>query len=244
MKRLTFYLIGFFSLTACTPSIDSLIENNTDEAQKKFDQFYVCYEIAKTTPPIVNDKINWESDDANTKYGEQNVYQIGFESFKDLSKPLDISYDGTRRREHADMAKLFKIDLSKHVEEHNYEEDSKYQYQKVESEESCRTAINQFLNSKYLLINRLNEHAEPKFIGLSTFEPGYIKGDVLVFDLQAGKLLGGFAVQIESSQQVTINEFSDENANLMAELESKAMNLIIEKFAELTPSLKGTHNNF
>ena len=99
-----------FLLFSCSESAESLIVNHKEDAQTKFEQFYACYDLALETPPISHDEIKWQNEDVSTEYGNSNVYQIGIESFKDLSQPLDIEFDGTRRREHADMAKLFNID--------------------------------------------------------------------------------------------------------------------------------------
>lgn len=230
-------LLSVFYFTSCSESAESLIENHNEEAQTKFNQFYACYEVALKTPPISHDEIKWKHNDANTEYGHSNVYQIGIESFKDLSQPLDIEFDGTRRREHADMARLFNIDLKAHVQEHDYPLDQDYGFHAPEDGESCRKAILHFLESKYLLINRLLDHSEPVLISTDTYQAGYIKGDVLVFDLESTKLLGGFTLLVESDKQMGLRESSDANANLMADLSMKAYRTIIEKFAALTPSV-------
>lgn len=243
MKK-SIFLFSLIYLASCTESAQSLIDNNGDQAQTQFDHFYACYELAKTVPPITKDEINWKTNDANTEYGSMNVYQIGMESFKDLSRPLDVPLDGTRRREHADMAKLFHIDLSSHVEPHNYQDKENYGYHEVESGESCRKAINHFLDTKYLLINRLLEHSEPVYVGNDTYNPGIIHGDVLVFAVESHALLGGFQVTITSDDQISLHENSDIHNNLMADLGLKAYRFIIEKFHELTPSSKDTKFDF
>ncbi|MCG8574107.1 MAG: hypothetical protein MI810_04425 [Flavobacteriales bacterium] len=225
-------------LLSCSESVESLIAENGDKAKSQFDQFYKCYEIAKTAAPIIKDEIKWEKDDANTTYGESNVYQIGFESFKELGEPLDIPFDGTRRREHADMAKLFNIDLSSHNEAHDYAIDPDYSYNKVESGESCANAIRHFLDAKYLLINRISVQSEPMVVGDESFVMGYVGGDVLVFDVTSAKLLGGFVVETESNDYIQVSETADIKANLDASLSHKTYRTTIEKFVDLTPSVE------
>ena len=222
---------------ACSESAESLISNNKEKANSQFDQFYKCFEIAQAIPVISKDEIIWEQDDANTKYREANVYQIGFESFKDLALPLDVPFDGSRRLEHADMAKLFNVDLSTYQLKHNYEVDADYSYHKIESGESCRNAIQHFLDVKYLLINRVYLKSEPKIVDGESYIMGHAEGDVLVFDVAAAKLLGGFIISVDSDDSISLKESSDFKANLDAGLSSKVYNVIKQKMAELTPSI-------
>lgn len=225
-------------LMACSESAQDLLDTKGPEAQTKFGQFYQCYELALSAPPIHKDKINWETNDANCEYGESNVYQIGIESFKDLSQPLDVPFDGTRRREHADMAQLFKIDLTAHQQAHEFPVDDAYSYHKVESGNSCKNAILNFLNTKYLLINRISLQARPYQVDSETFMKGLVAGDVLVFDVTQAKLLGGFLIEAESKDYMQIGEFDDLGANLDADLGMRAYRSTIEKFVALTPSVE------
>lgn len=243
MRHFTFFI--FIALiSACSgPTSAELISENKTQAEEKFDQFYACYEIAKSTPEIKNDAIDWERNDATVELEDANVYQIGIESFKDLSEPLDIELDGTRRREHADMAKLFDIDLSNKKEPHDYTIDEKYSWHKVESEYSAN-AIKKFLAAKYLLINRLLENSKPYAIDAETFAAGYVRGDVLVFDLETTKLIGGFQIEAKSQDQMTLKEYSDLSANLMADLGLRSYASIKERFAELTPAIEDSSFEF
>jgi hypothetical protein len=236
MRFYTLFIFFCFIIGCSGPTSEELIAENQTLAEQRFEQFYACYEISKTTPAITKDQINWEREDANIELGESNIYQVGIESFKDLSKPLDIELDGTRRREHADMAKLFNVDLSDHIEEHDYPIDEKYSYHKVESDYSAK-AIKHFLDSKYLLINRLLENSRPYEIDADTYAAGYVRGDVLVFDLEAGKLIGGFQIEAKSKDQMSLKQYSDLSSNLMADLGMKAYGKIKERLADLTPSI-------
>lgn len=243
MRHFTLLFLVCSVFSCSEPSSAELIAENQEKAEKKFEQFYACYEIAKTSPEIEKDGITWEQNDASTEFGESNVFQIGIESFKDLSEPLDIELDGTRRREHADMAHLFDIDLSEHKVPHDYPLDAKYSMHKVESEYSYK-AIKHFLDSKYLLINRLLENSRPYEIDAETYAAGYVLGDVLVFDLEASKLLGGFQIEAKSKDQMSLKQYSDLSSNLMADLGMKAYGKIKERLAELTPSIEDSSYEF
>ncbi len=223
---------------SCSENVaDMLVERKAD-AEKKFKQFYACYAIAKETPPLQMDQINWEMDDATIAYEESNVYQISMENFKDLSKPLNIPYDGTRRKEHADIAKLFNIDLSSYRQNHSYKVNERYKFHKPESE-FVLPAIKHFLNTKYLIINRTHNVTEPKQIDNKTFSSGYINGDALIFDVEKGKLLGGITFTVQSDEFIKLmSKDSDVGANLRADIELNIRNQIQHKFANLTPSIK------
>ncbi|UKN02279.1 hypothetical protein K6119_01940 [Paracrocinitomix mangrovi] len=245
MKNSLIPAFAAFLMFSCSQSPQNLVDSRKEDAIKKFDQFYACYEIAKTTPPMHSDEIHYEEDDACMDYGDcQNCYQIGMESFKDLSEPLDIPFDGTRRREHADMAKLFGIDLSEHKEPHDYPVTENYSYQKIDNESgSCTNAILQFLDTKYLLINRMKTIHEPSMAGASQFNSGLVEGDVLVFDVEKAKLLGGFTVSSQNDQNVQTSSGRDIE-NVRADLEMNVQGVIRDKFKKLTPSLEGESFEF
>ena len=243
MKSLLSVLVFAFLLTSCSDSIEDVLNNRREDAVSKFNQLYKCYELAKTIAPLTDDEINWETNDVSVEHGESNVYQVGFESFKDLSVPLNIPYDGTRRREHADMAMLFNIDLSSYIEPHDYRVDDNYSFNTLEGK-STENAVFHFLNSKYLVLNRVVEFRKPLYISGDEYDSGFVNGDVLVFDIEKSKLLGGFVLNIKSNTEINVGEGDDVNSELVASLTSKVREEIKQKFKDLTPFLqvKYTYN--
>ena len=241
MKNLISVLIVAFLLTSCSDSVEDVLNNRREDAVSKFNQLYKCYELAKTIAPLTDDEINWETKDAIVESGESNVYQVGFESFKDLSVPLNIPYDGTRRREHADMAMLFNIDLSSHIEPHDYNVNDKYSFNTLE-DEFTENAVLHFLNSKYLVLNRVVEFIKPQYISGDEYDAGFVNGDVLIFDLEKVKLLGGFVLHVKSNSNINVGEDDDVNSELVASLKSKVYEEIKRKFKNLTPFLEVKHN--
>ena len=225
MKNLLGVLIFAFLLTSCSDSIEDVLNNRREDAVSKFNQLYKCY----------------ETNDVSVEIGESNVYQVGFESFKDLSVPLNIPYDGTRRREHADMAMLFNIDLSSHIEPHDYNVNDKYVFNTLE-DESTENAVLHFLNSKYLVLNRVVEFIKPQYISGDEYDAGFVNGDVLVFDLEKAKLLGGFVLNVKSNSNINVGEDDDVNSELVASLNSKVYEEIKRKFKHLTPFLEVEYN--
>ena len=238
MKKLIIAFIGL-SFIACSESAQDLIDTRKADAEEKFEQFYACYEMAKELPPISEDKVNWEEEDINPKYRESNAHHISMPSFADLSQPLEIPFDGMRRRESADMANLFNIDLSDHKEPHSFEVDPKYSYHKPESGESCVEAINHFLNTKYLLISRNYTEQGAIATGMDSFQGGYVFGEVLVFDCIQGKYLGGYRFDAKSQNSVSVGSSGDVDANIRADLESNVRGAIEWGLKEHAPWLNG-----
>ena len=244
MNRILSFLLLTVIFTSCTPSAEDLIEDRHDDAQTQFDQFYKCYDIALETPPLKKDEIRYKDvNEVKVEYGESNVYQIGIEAFKELQTPLEIPFDGTRRREHADMAKLFNIDLSDYNKAHQHPVWEDYSFHEVESGESCRKAILHFLDTKFLMINRIDTVRPPKLATGSTYIPGYAAGDVLVFDVSVAKLLGGYTIEVQGSDGQ--QEFGSDEilGNVNANFEMKISRIIKDKFKELTPPAKGKSFN-
>ncbi len=236
-KLLSFSLI-LLLLSSCGETGQGIVDSRKADAQKKFDQFYACYAIAQQTKEPTKDYINWERDDVKVKYGESNVYQIGYESFKDLAVPLDIPFDGTRRRNHADMAIVFGIDLSAHKQEHDYEVTENYDYHDITQDYSPKT-LNHFLDTKYLIINRSKDARAPKLLG-DSFEIGRAIGYALVFDVEEAKLIGTLLYDVEGTDTADASDYSRMKRNLDADLESRVERKIREKFRKLTPSIGST----
>jgi hypothetical protein len=81
------------------PQCLRILKIHKKDAEFKFEKFYACYDIALRKPEIKEDKIDWIPGVEPTPVSENsNCHQIGIESFKDLSAPLDVRFDGTRRR--------------------------------------------------------------------------------------------------------------------------------------------------
>ena len=75
-------------------------------------------------------------------------------------------------------------------------------------------------------------------------EKYFVNGDVLVFDIEKSKLLGGFVLNIKSNTEINVGEGDDVNSELVASLTSKVREEIKQKFRDLTPFLevKYTYN--
>ena len=108
--------------------------------------------------------------------------------------------------------------------------------------EFTENAVLHFLNSKYLVLNRVVEFIKPQYISGDEYDAGFVNGDVLVFDLEKAKLLGGFVLNVKSNSNINVGEGDDVNSELVASLNSKVYEEIKRKFKNLTPFLEVKHN--
>jgi hypothetical protein len=82
--------------------------------------------------------------------------------------------------------------------------------------------------AKYAFVLRTTTESLPMLIDEKTFQPGLYEGEVLLFRLADGALLGGFRVSAESGAEVSANENSiisqleeDLNLKLLADIDAK-----------------------
>lgn len=74
---------------------------------------------------------------------------------------------------------------------------------------------------RYLLVIRPRTWVAPKADEAQrTFSPGSLKGDVLVFDLKAGKPVGGFPFWVLNERRLDVPEGEPQEARLVRNLES------------------------
>ncbi len=65
---------------------------------------------------------------------------------------------------------------------------------------------------KYMLIVRVWSTTDPDVSGVSTFKPGKVEGDVLVFNIQTSKSLGGIHFKAANSENVKATTGSENEA--------------------------------
>jgi hypothetical protein len=90
---------------------------------------------------------------------------------------------------------------------------------------------------KYVLVPRLR-FLRPRYAidpdgEVRTFESGRIVGDALLYDLEAGRHLGGFAVEVVNADQVVSHESAYEA--LQHDLMARTAASIRDRVAELAP---------
>ena len=99
--------------------------------------------------------------------------------------------------------------------------------------EECGRATHAF-------VMRTHDSQEAEIVGSDSFEPGHFDGDVLLFRLADGELLGGFSVQGESSDEVSVTLDSagnpiDPMERLNSDLSSSVYSTIDAKLRDQVP---------
>lgn len=104
-----------------------------------------------------------------------------------------------------------------------------------------REDLEEFLQLRYLFLIRKGEVRKPFLLGtqdqeLATrrYQPGYWVGDVLAFDVETGKHVGGYSVRVETDPQVTVKT-NYYLTDLWRSLAKKAMERIRTRLKELCP---------
>jgi len=104
-----------------------------------------------------------------------------------------------------------------------------------------REDLEGFLRLRYLFLIREVEVQKPSLLGkqedkLETrkYLPGHYVGEVLAFDVESGKHLGGFSFRVETDPEVTVNT-NYYLTDLWRSLARKAAQRIEERTKELCP---------
>jgi hypothetical protein len=114
---------------------------------------------------------------------------------------------------------------------------------KLESVEGwiLREYLEEFLALRYLFLIRAVDVKKPHLLGTQkdklesrTYLPGHYKGEVLAFDVESGKHLGGFAFQVGTDPTVTVNT-NYYLTDLWRSLAKKAAQRVAERAKELCP---------
>lgn len=104
-----------------------------------------------------------------------------------------------------------------------------------------RKRLEEFLQLRYLFLIREEEAKKPFLLGTQDQEletrrylPGHWTGDVLAFDVETGRHLGGYAVRVETDPQVTVKT-NYYLTDLWRSLAKKARERIRARLKELCP---------
>ncbi|MHC4819567.1 MAG: hypothetical protein ACYTF8_16100 [Planctomycetota bacterium] len=104
-----------------------------------------------------------------------------------------------------------------------------------------RESLEEFLQLRYLFLIREIERKEPFLMGTQKdklesrrYLPGHYLGEVLAFDVESGKHLGGFSFRVETDPEVKVNT-NYYLTDLWRSLAKNAMKRIEERTKELCP---------
>jgi hypothetical protein len=100
--------------------------------------------------------------------------------------------------------------------------------------------LSECARAEYVFVLRTFTDQPARIVGSDSFEPGLFAGDVLLYRLADGALLGGFRVEAQSSDQVQVELDSAGNpidpiARLNSDMTSRVFVQIDEKLRALVP---------
>ena len=104
-----------------------------------------------------------------------------------------------------------------------------------------REDLEEFLQLRYLFLIRTVDVKKPHLLGTQkdklenrTYLPGHFRGEVLAFDVESGKHMGGFSFEVGTDPEVTVNS-NYYLTDLWRSLAKKARERIEERTHELCP---------
>lgn len=100
--------------------------------------------------------------------------------------------------------------------------------------DAVRSGFDQLLALKYLVVIRTRLFAAPVSTDDKSFSPGLWQGEVLVYEIEGAKLLGGYSVSAGNDAEVTVNTQSVDSwlrSNLW-ENARKEVKKVLEKHAK------------
>jgi len=104
-----------------------------------------------------------------------------------------------------------------------------------------RESLEEFLQLRYLFLIREVEVKKPQLLGTQKDElesrrylPGHYRGEVVAFDVETGKHVGGFSFQVKTDPEVTVNT-NYYHTDLWRSLAKNARQRIAERTKELCP---------
>lgn len=192
MKRMVYpvFLILLVSQLGCGEKISDVLKKYEDDFQKKRDQFR---SIANSLPPKGSPRVPCTSFNPPLQFNEKtkqfNAEMIMYEQL--LDPDAEPQFDLVS---HGDLLNGMrwtgpKSPLSSSVLSNSGKDMDK--------------SLQEALDYRYLIVNRVSELVEPVAIDEKTFSPGHVNIETFVVDLSSNKPLCNFVIEGKSAANVT-----------------------------------------
>lgn len=203
---ITLRLIGLccavLALSACEPSMDEVVAEHRAPVQAVFDRIKALDATVRNTPPVSEDRIDLGSDKVVLEGENQNALLIQAD---DLNMPEFASSD--------DIGATY----ASTIETCGEALDGRFQGISL----GAQSFLEECARAEYLFVMRTHATEGAQTVDRETFQPGSYEGDVLLFRLADGALLGGFRVSATNNDTVTTREdVSDADERLESDLSS------------------------
>ncbi len=221
----------------CQRSLEELKQDYAEGVKGKLAALEKVGELAAKAPPVTEDRIAWEAEDLDPDLLEPNVTVLHIEEFKNLTVRVQLATPkATNRSLIVDAAHAAGLTDPQKGDPATYAVDEKYDPGNREPEQAERK-LESLSKLRYALVVRTLSYVPPKMTGESTFHGGAFEGEVLVFDVDKAKLLGGYRIGARNQATVGTREGRNE-ANLAADMHFSVKGAVRDGLKKHTPALQ------
>ncbi len=204
-------------LSGCQKSLEDIIAENRPAVEAVFAKIKALEAAARDAEPVAEDKVDLggaklvlDGENSNALFIRQD----------NLADPLNATSDGTGST-HAGNVKVcgeaLRGDFSGHPG-------------------GAELFLKDCARAEYLFVQRTRTDQAAELVGSDSFNPGMYEGDVLLFRLSDGALLGGFTVNAKSSDEVSVA--LDEAGNAIDPIGRLNSDMTAEVFSEIDTKLR------
>jgi len=230
--------VSFLALalaTGCGPgAIDEQVAEHRTTLRAKLDALAALGPVAAAAPAVTQDAIAWPAADLVLRYPERNTLLLHLEELDDLALRMALPVRASNRSPSVDVARLVGWSSPR---KSNLAADPKYD-PGGSTPDMVHKLFGQFAATRYVLVLRTLSYVPAQLLGEKKFKAGTYRGEVLVYQLDGQRLLGGFRFDARSSQSVSTKAGRDRQ-NLAANMHFRVQGGLKDKLVKLTPALQG-----
>jgi hypothetical protein len=172
-------------LAGCQKSLEDIVAANRPAVEAVFAKIQALEGAARDTPPVAEDKFDLGGARVVLDGEKTNALFIRQDN---LADPLHATSDGTGSTRAGDVKVCGEALRGEFIGHPG----------------GAELFLQGCARAEYLFVQRTRTDQAAELVGESSFEPGSYEGDVLLFRLDDGALLGGFAVAATSSDEVQV----------------------------------------
>jgi len=217
MRRLIGVALALLLLSGCQKSLEDIIAEHRPAVEAVFAKIKALDAAARDAAPVAEDRIDLGG--AKVVLDGENTNAL-FIRQDNLADPLNATSDGTGST-HAGNVKVCGEALRGDFIGHPG---------------GAELFLKDCARAEYVFVQRTRSDQAAELVGSDTFNPGMYEGDVLLFRLSDGALLGGFAVNAKSSDEVSVA--LDESGNAIDPIGRLNSDMTAEVFSEIDTKLR------
>jgi hypothetical protein len=207
-------------LAACEASMEEVVAKHRPAVEAVFAKLHALDTAARDAPPVTEDKFELGGAHVVLEGKEGNPNNALFIRAADLAAPDHATSDGNGALN------------ARSVEECG--EALRGEFSGVPG--GAELYLQECARAEYVFVLRTTTDEAATLIDDSSFQPGSFEGDVLLFRLADGALLGGFAVSAKSSEEITVA--TDEHGTAVDAVDRLNSDLSSRVFMDINTKLR------